>query len=47
MRIAAKIDVQGVERSLGPAWPYSMRRMGGDISAVIAFLTEHFQEGSI
>ena len=28
-------------------WPYSMRRMGGDISAVIAFLTEHFQEGSI
>jgi FkbM family methyltransferase len=28
-------------------WPYSMRRMGGDISAVIAFLTGHFQEGSI
>jgi FkbM family methyltransferase len=28
-------------------WPYSMRRMGGDVSAVIAFLTEHFQEGSI
>jgi hypothetical protein len=25
----------------------SMRRMGGDVSAVIAFLTEHFQEGSI
>ena len=28
-------------------WPYSMRRMGGDISAVIAFLAEHFHEGSI
>ena len=28
-------------------WPYSMRRMGGDVSAVIAFLTGHFQEGSI
>jgi len=24
-----------------------MRRMGGDIGAVIAFLSEHFQEGSI
>jgi hypothetical protein len=28
-------------------WPYSMRRMGGDISALIAFLVEHRQEGSI
>jgi hypothetical protein len=28
-------------------WPYSMRRMCGDIGAVIAFLAEHFQEGSI
>jgi len=28
-------------------WPYSMRRMGGDIDAMIAFLAEHFQEGSI
>jgi hypothetical protein len=28
-------------------WPYSMRRMGGDISAMLAFLGEHFQEGSI
>jgi FkbM family methyltransferase len=28
-------------------WPYSMRRMAGDICAVINFLTEHFQEGSI
>ena len=27
-------------------WPYSMRRMGGDIGALIAFLREHFQEGS-
>ncbi|MBL6652498.1 MAG: FkbM family methyltransferase, partial [Reyranella sp.] len=28
-------------------WPYSMRRMGGDIGALISFLSEHFQEGSI
>jgi FkbM family methyltransferase len=28
-------------------WPYSMGRMGGDIAAMIAFLSEHFQEGSI
>ncbi|HEY7231036.1 MAG TPA: FkbM family methyltransferase [Pseudolabrys sp.] len=28
-------------------WPYSMRRMGGDISALIDFLAEHFQEGTI
>ena len=28
-------------------WPYSMRRMGGDIGAVIAFLAQHFQQGSI
>jgi hypothetical protein len=28
-------------------WPYSMRRMGGDISTMIVFLAEHFQEGSI
>jgi FkbM family methyltransferase len=28
-------------------WPYSMRRMGGDINALIDFLAEHFQEGSI
>jgi FkbM family methyltransferase len=28
-------------------WPYSMRRMGGDIGALIAFLSEQFQEGSI
>ena len=28
-------------------WPYSMHRMGGDISAVIAFLADHFHEGSI
>src|SRR5262249_14372783 len=27
--------------------PYSMRRMGGDISTMIVFLAEHFQEGSI
>jgi FkbM family methyltransferase len=28
-------------------WPYSMRRMDGDISAMIAFLAENFHEGSI
>jgi FkbM family methyltransferase len=28
-------------------WPYSMRRMGGDINAVLAFLVDHFREGSI
>jgi len=27
-------------------WPYSMRRMGGDISTMIVFRAEHFQEGS-
>jgi FkbM family methyltransferase len=28
-------------------WPYSMRRMGADINAVISFLVDHFSEGSI
>jgi FkbM family methyltransferase len=28
-------------------WPYSMRRMDGDISSVIAFLAGHFREGTI
>ena len=28
-------------------WPYSMRRMEGDVGAVIAFVAEHFEEGSI
>jgi FkbM family methyltransferase len=28
-------------------WPYSMRRMGGDINAMISFLVNHFREGSI
>jgi FkbM family methyltransferase len=28
-------------------WPYSMRRMRGDLGAELAFLCEHFRDGSI
>jgi FkbM family methyltransferase len=28
-------------------WPYSMRRMDSNVSTMLAFLTEHFEEGSI
>lgn len=46
--------VAGGQRTLSQAdlismefWPYSMHRMGGDVSELINFLTENFQEGSI